>query len=89
MNTDQADYELCESFHIDNGELDGFRRKDCFVLGVEWQMVAVQADTGRSFTRPVHEANVDRLSQFLNKRGLIFNFEPLCEGWSTLSVEAM
>lgn len=55
----EAEFELCEPFGIDDGELEGLTNTKCFVLGVEWAQVRkLMGDylekkiTG--FCKPVH-----------------------------------
>ena len=95
--SDNAEYDLMEPFDIDNGELDGLRPQECFVLGVEWQMCAALADTGKAWGKMIHLMNLPRIEAMLNRRGL----EHVAAGlnmdaslatmndWVSISVEAM
>lgn len=64
------EYEMMEPFDIDDGELDGLRPQECFVLGVEWQMCATLADTGRGFSKMIHLLNLPRIEAMMKRRGL-------------------
>jgi len=62
-------FKLCESFNIDNGELDGLSPQNCFVLGYELAdvlRIAARADEIRN--HPVHVNNMERITSFLTKR---------------------
>lgn len=86
--SDDQEYGLLEPFYIDKGELEGLSPQECFVLGIEWQIVADLADNPAGFARPVHEANVLRLSKMLTRRGRRFRFQPTGVGtWLWLTVE--
>lgn len=56
-----ANFDLCEPFDIDNGELDGLTPQECFVLGVEWCQFWKLLDDGTAFELTVHERNASRL----------------------------
>ena len=65
------EYTLKESFHIDNGELDGLRPQECFVLGVEWAGVYghLIGDGKDRLNMTVHHANSQRLIGLCEKHG--------------------
>jgi hypothetical protein len=87
---ERAEYEMCEPFDIDHGELEGLRLQDAFVLGVEWQMVHQQLENGREFDRMIHADNIKRIRAMCERRGRDFAIEPtLEEEWGNLKVEAM
>ena len=86
-----GNFELCEPFNIDNGELEGMSPQACFVLGyeladvVEWaQRVTAESE------RVVHAANRDRLQMFLNARNIDHTFtwpaDDVSEAWVYLRV---
>lgn len=83
---------MTESFNIDDGELDGLSPQECFVLGVEWQMVRSLADGDSAFKRPVHMYNRDRLIAVLESRGRVYTLsymhEDSSETYMYLAVEA-
>lgn len=56
-------FTLSESFHIDDGQLDGLTPVQCFVLGVEWQQITAKLDdiTDRPVAFTVHAENQLRL----------------------------
>ena len=63
-------YSLKESFHIDDGQLDGLSIQECFVLGYEYSQVCHKMDIFapvRDMT--VHRANIDRLNKAAEARG--------------------
>ncbi len=86
----EENYELCESFGIDNGELAGLSPQDCFVLGVEWSDVRQAAELPEAFTRPVHIANRDRIKSILDRRDrrytLTYMDDDVSENWLWLAV---
>lgn len=85
-----SEYELCEPFEIDHGELEGLRLQDAFTLGVEWQMVADDLDTGREFYRIIHTDNIKRIKAMCERRGRDYRIEPsTVDEWAHLNVEAM
>jgi len=85
----KAEYELVQSFWVDDGELDGISKPECFVLGFEFCLVLADLDTGREFYRPIHEANAERIERACNERGRTSDIAPTIEGWCDLRVEAM
>lgn len=86
------DYELCEPFDIDNGELDNLSPQECFVLGVEWQMIAELADIFRSFEHPIHSNNKNRIEKLLQRRKrqytIQFMHDDISESWLWLKVQS-
>jgi hypothetical protein len=67
--SEPVDYGLVEPFGIDNGELSGLSRQECFTLGVEWQMFREKLDAEPgAFSEQVHMANVARLSAMCRRR---------------------
>jgi len=58
-----ATYGLVKSFNIDNGELDGLRLKDCFVLGYELALIDNLVKLSDGFSRPVHVENRERVER--------------------------
>lgn len=81
----------CEPFGIDHGELDGLTPAECFVLGVEWQMIAALAGKPDGFTRTAHRDNQERLEAILNRRLRNYRFtfmsDDVSETWMTLTVQ--
>lgn len=84
-----ADFELCESFGIDDGQLDDFGNTKCFVLGVEWAQIKSLADKVQSgeifgFEKPVHSVNVSRLENILKRREIPYAIAWLNDDWNQL-----
>jgi hypothetical protein len=85
------EYTLKESFHIDNGELDGLRPQECFVLGVEWAGVYqhIISDSDDPLYMTIHHANKSRLQGLCDKYKRFHDYvqceEPL-ETYGTLFV---
>jgi hypothetical protein len=86
---DEEEFELCEPFDIDHGELEGMRLIDAFVLGVEWQMRKTQIETGRAFDCPIHTPNRERIENILKRRGRDFHVVHVDDEWSHLTVAAL
>lgn len=88
--SDDVEWGLVDSFGIDGNELDGLTPQECFVLGVEWQMTAAQADQPYAFSRPIHLENRDRIEALLKKRGreyrLNYMHGDVSESWLWLEV---
>lgn len=101
MTTDQptpgsrpgdSDFELIESFDIDDNQLDGIRPQVVFSLGVEWEMVRQELDTGREVNRTIHVENTERFRAMCFRRGreaIIAAYEGLEGQWVFMKVEAM
>lgn len=67
---DSCEYELVDSFGIDNGELKDLSNTDAFVLGVEWAMFREQLNTdSNEFSTVIHPDNVSRIRGLASKRG--------------------
>ena len=65
-----GEYGLQESFHIDNGELDGFRPNEIFVLGYELAMISGLGESQSDpIAKTVHAANHERIDRALENRG--------------------
>lgn len=63
-------YELKESFHIDDGQLDGLSTQECFVLGYEYSQICHKMNIFARVTgQTVHRSNVDRLNKAAEARG--------------------
>jgi hypothetical protein len=85
------DYECKEPFGVDHGELDGLSPAQCFTLGVEWQMVASEADRRKGFSRPVRIENRERIAALLDRRERVYKLEfmaeDVSESWIWLEVQ--
>lgn len=56
-----AEFGLIRPFDIDNGELDGLRPQEIFVLGYELAQVDQKLSTGKAFEQTVHAENAARI----------------------------
>lgn len=91
---DNADFGLVRSFGIDNGELDGFRPQECFVLGYELALFADLLDDERllycQIDRLAHIDNRERIERFCNKAGraCVCTYHPndQSESWMTVTI---
>ena len=89
-----TDYAMIDSFYIDNGELDGFEKHECFVLGVEWCQVIRTVDDNPDDNQYfiVHAANQSRLDTALRTRGRklrwVWPVDDQSEEWISLYVDA-
>jgi hypothetical protein len=87
-----ADAELrpIRPFDIDNGELDGLRPNEIFVLGYELAMVDARIQSGEIFNCPVHSDNVARIRAELDRQGRRYSIAWMegdeSESWSNLRV---
>jgi hypothetical protein len=89
MDEPNVEYELCEPFDIDNGELDGIAPHVVFTLGVEWEMLRQELDTGRLVSRMIHAENLNRFKAMCARRGREWVAGEAVDGWISVSVEAM
>ncbi len=84
------DFGLIKSFGIDNGELDGLRPKDCFVLGYELAIVDEQVKLPDGFSRYIHVENRERIEQSCRDADRDFHLKWLegdsSESWLWLEV---
>ena len=87
MKYDDGEFHMIEPFDVDNGELDGLRQSLCFVLGVEWQMVKNQLESGKPFERPIHSENLDRIEAMLKRADRGYEVA-MHDDWPTIVVEA-
>lgn len=83
-------YELVEPFDIDDGELDGLSPQECFTLGVEWQAVRANLESGDDFTWTVHAENRGRLQAMMERNGRPVRFtfmeDDVSESWLNMEV---
>ena len=87
----EGNFELAESFGIDNGELDGLTPQECFCLGCELYNVlftAQQHERQLQFT--VRIVNKERIERMLKSRGRTCSWQyphdDVSEGWVFLTV---
>ena len=87
-----AEFLPVRPFDIDQGQLDGMTKEQCFVLGYEVAMIDQLLDTGVAFEKPVHSANRDRIAAECQRRGRAFNIDWMegdrSEDWQWLLVTA-
>lgn len=83
------EFEFMRSFLIDNGELDGLRLQNAFVLGYELAMVDFLLEQGLPFERPVHADNQQRIELSCRAAARDFTIKWLPDGaeqWMWLAV---
>ncbi len=85
-----SEFGLVKSFQIDNGELDGLRPQDCFVLGYELAQVDQLLKGTTGIRQPVHADNRERIESACNDAGRPFQLAWLSgdvsESWLLLEV---
>ncbi len=85
-------FELVKSFQIDNGELDGLRPQDCFVLGYELAMIDHLLLEPAPILRPVHAENRARIEASCKDACRLCQFswmsDDASERWLRLEVPA-
>jgi len=88
-----AEFGLKKSFGIDNGELDGLRPQECFVLGYELAEIDALLLRPGAIDRPVHTQNRDRILQSCKeaRRPCELKWLPgdVSESWQRLLVPEM
>ena len=77
-------YQLAESFDIDDGSLDVLSKQQCFVLGVEWATFHARVLAGEQFVGVCHSSNAPRLSMMVERNGRFVEHHVHAEGWSQL-----
>ncbi len=93
-NSDEnREWGMVQSFHIDNGELQGLRLEDVFVLGVEFQMFFHSAThLDDAFSLQMHPENEARVCAMLRKHGRDFRVRympgDVSESWKMVDVAA-
>ena len=84
------EFKFIKSFGIDNGELDGLRPKECFVLGYELALVDERIKSPIGFSRPIHADNRERIEQSCRDAGRAFRLTWMrgdsTESWLWLEV---
>ena len=83
-----ANYKLVDSFDIDDGSLDGFSRRQCFVLGAEWARFRLRILSGEQFSTLCNAANAARLCSLGERHGRFVEYHDHCEGWCLIYVGA-
>jgi hypothetical protein len=81
---------LVEPFNIDDdGELDNLSPQECFVLGVEWQILYERLKAGGELDQPVHAVNAPRVAAMFERHGRTPTLFRSMEGWIRLRVPAI
>ena len=87
-----AKFGLIKSFGIDNGELDGLRPQQCFVLGYELAQIDHLLALGKPIRQPVHADNRDRIAASCADAWRLHRFSWMegdeSESWLLLEVPA-
>ena len=87
----EAEFGSCESFGIDDGQLDDLSPQECFVLGYELSTIAQLAVSNLDRQEhTVHSHNMDRIESFLRARGRTWRWtwpeDDRSESWVYLTV---
>lgn len=87
-----AEYGILFSFGVDNGELDEFKRHECFTLGYELALVReVYAKLDEGWSGPVHAANNDRICRAVVEAGRTYTLHYMAndssESWMQLTID--
>lgn len=87
-----SEFGLIKSFQIDNGELDGLRAQECFVLGYELAQVDQLLKATSEIRRPVHAKNKARIESACKDADrpyrLTWMSDDVSESWLLLEVTA-
>lgn len=81
-----AEYALVEPFDVDDESLVGLSSKECFALGVEWQLFRDKLATGKPFTEYVLANNANRLTKMAERNRRFVESRPADDGWALLTV---
>ena len=85
-----ADFGLERSFAIDNGELDGLRPQEIFVLGYELSRVDDLLKSGANGSLLIHAENRGRIQDYADKLGRTVRFRwmenDVSESWLMVDV---
>ena len=63
------------SMQIDNGELAGIKRRECFLLGYEYATITMRIKLGFAFDALVHADNAARIEAFCEEVGAAYAME--------------
>jgi hypothetical protein len=87
-----TEFGLIRPFDIDDGQLDGLRPQECFVLGYELAQVDALLKDGSRFVCNFHAENKDRIEAYARKLGRECRFSwmqgDVSESWLTLESPA-
>lgn len=85
-----SEFNLCEPFGIDDGELDELSPQECFVLGVEWQKfyaIALRWKDGdhSPFKELCHSSgNLNRIRSLLERHAVPYRVRWLNDDWNEI-----
>jgi len=82
----EAIWGLVEPFDTDRGELEGIPPRECFALGVEWQIFRLRLRMGNPFTTLVLANNAIRLTKLAERSQRFVESRPASDGWAELTV---
>ncbi len=83
-----SEYQLVESFNVDDGSLNGLTNDHCFCLRVEWAKFHDRIMAGEQFTELCHTANAQRLSAMAERHGRFVEHHRCSKDWSRIIVGA-
>ena len=89
-----SEFSLQDSFYVDDGELDGLDRANCFVLGCEWNHIikTIEQDSNE-LNFIVHSNNKFRIEKAIEKRNRKYKWTwptgDISENWMYLKVYCM
>ena len=88
----EGEFANCESFLVDDGQLDGMSPQQCFVLGYELCSIATLAERCEDeINKTVHAANIERIEAFLVARERTWEWtwphDDIRESWVYLKIE--
>lgn len=86
-------FGLIKSFDIDDGQLDGLRVQECFVLGYELGEIDKLLVSKERIQRPVHADNRSRIEKSCIDSGRTFKLawmeNDASESWLLLEVDIL
>jgi hypothetical protein len=87
-----AEFGMVRSFDIDDGQLDGLRPQEIFVLGYELALVDEALKTGGAFEKLIHAENWGRIKMECSRQGrqcrLTWMAGDVSESWAVLKVDS-
>jgi hypothetical protein len=87
MSENEGQFELAESFDIDDGSLEGLAAEKIFSMGVEWAMFRKQLSLGTPFRTICLPENRTRLvSMAERRRRFVEDRQTACVGWTEIWV---
>jgi hypothetical protein len=80
------EFDLAESFEIDDESLLGLTPQRCFVLGAEWEMFHGKLRLGLPFVDLVHSENTARLVRLVERHKRFVEHSQFEQGWTKIVV---